>query len=96
MSKKITFYLPVWAEYSVTVDVEDEAFKNEEFDDAVDEAYDNLPTGLCYGCSTGNSGAGWGTPSSVNLELGDAPEVKYALDEDGNVVWGDRDAKLGW
>jgi hypothetical protein len=94
--KPVTFHLPVWAEYAITVGVEDEAFANDEFDDAMDEAYDKLPAGLCHGCSTGNTGVGWSRRSEVTLELGDSPEAMYALDEDGNVVWGDRDAKMGW
>lgn len=96
MSKKITFSLPVWAEYRISVEVSDEAFDAGEFDEAMDEAYDMLPAGLCHGCSTGNTGHGWGTPSEVYLELGDCPEIKYGEDEDGNVVYGDRDAQMGW
>lgn len=94
--KKIKVFLPVWAEYSVDVEVSDEAFAAEEFDDAIDQAYDLLPAGLCYGCSTGNSGVGYSTRSPVNFEIGDSPEVRYAVDEDGNTVWGDPDTKLGW
>jgi hypothetical protein len=94
--KRITFHLPVWASYAIDVEVSDEAFANDDFDEAMDDAYDKLPTGLCYGCSTGNTGGGWGSHPEVTLELGDAPEVQYAVDEDGNVVYGDIDAKMGW
>ena len=93
---EITVYMPVWTEYAIRVEVSDEDFRNDDFDQAIDDAYEKLPGGLCYGCSTGNTGGGWGTRSEVYLELGDCPEAKYAVDEHGNVVWGDRDSKLGW
>ncbi len=96
MSEEITVHMPVWTEYAIRVEVSDEDFKNGDFDNAIDEAYEKLPSGLCHGCSTGNTGVGWGTKSEVYLELGDSPEAQYAIDKDGNVVWGDIDAKLGW
>ena len=95
-SEIITVYLPVWTEYAVRVEVSGEDFRNGDFDSAIDDAYEKLPSGLCYGCSTGNTGSGWGKPSEVILELGDSPEARYATDKDGNVVWGDSAAKLGW
>jgi hypothetical protein len=94
--KKITVYLPVWAEYSVEVEVPDDKFEEEDFEEAIDSAYDKLPSGLCHHCATGNTGAGFFGHSEVYLELGEQPEAKYALDEEGKVVWGDRDEKLGW
>ena len=94
--KTITVYLPVWAEYAIDVEVSDETFEAGEFDEAIDQAYELLPSGLCYGCSTGNSGGGWTKRAPVNLELGDSPEVRYIMDEDGNTVWGNPNDKLGW
>ena len=96
MSRKITVYLPVWAEYAIEVDIPDEDFEAENFEDAIDAASDKLPAGLCHQCSTGNTGVGFFEHSEVHLELGEQPEAKYAADESGRVVWGDIDAKVSW
>lgn len=96
---ELTVSLPVYAEYLIRVKVTDEMIGDDgevDFDLVMDEAYDNLPSGLCYGCSTGNSGIGFRERHSVSLELDDSPEVHYILDEDGNTVWGDPSKKLGW
>lgn len=96
---EITVHMPVYAEYSVTVKVTEDMMGEDDdstMDNVLDAAYEDLPAGLCHGCSTGNTGVGWGTPSPVYLELGDNPEAKYAIDNDGNTVWGDPEKPLGW
>lgn len=94
--KTITVFLPVFAEYSVDVEVPDDKFEEGDFEEAIDAAYDKLPSGLCHHCSTGNTGASFFGHSQVNLELGGDPEAHYATDELGNTVWGDPDKKAGW
>lgn len=94
----ITVVLPVYAEYSIRVPLTQEMIEDDvvNYDEVIDAAYEQLPSGLCHQCSTGNSGAGWGMDSPVYLELGDNPEAQYVMDESGKTVWGDFDAKLGW
>ena len=96
----LTVYLPVWAEYAIRVKVTDEMRDAEgevDYDLVIDEAYNVLPSSsLCYGCSTGNSGASWSDRSPISLELGDDPEVRYIMDDKGKTVYGDPTAKLGW
>lgn len=96
----ITVCLPVWAEYSIRVTVTEEMLEENEggvdMDAVLEEAYDQLPSGLCHQCSTGNTGAGWGQESAVYLEIGATPEPKYAMNEEGKTVWGDPDEKMGW
>lgn len=87
----ITVVMPVYAEYSVRVAVTEEILgegDEETMDALLDEAYEQIPSGLCHQCSTGNTGASWGTESPVYLELGDDPEAKYAIDATGKTVWG--------
>jgi hypothetical protein len=95
---ELTVALPVYAEYTVRVELTDEMLDNGEVDyeAVIEEAYNQLPSGLCHGCSTGNTGMGWGSPSPVNLELGDDPEVKYILGPDGKAVYGDPDSPSTW
>jgi hypothetical protein len=89
---------PAWAEYRVRVKLTDEMLKDGEVDyDAVmEEAYNNLPGGLCHQCTTGNTGVGWGETSPVYLEIGEDPEVKYILGPDGKAVYGDPDCPVTW
>jgi hypothetical protein len=96
---KLTVSFSVWAEYTVKVELTDEIIGEDgevDFDVVMDEAYNNLPGGLCHQCSTGNSGAGWGQESPVYLELGEDPEVKYILGPDGKAVYGDPDKPTSW
>lgn len=90
---KVIVYLPVFAEYSVAVDTDEVATIEGEpdWDEVLDKAYNELPSGLCIQCSGGAY-----TYSKASLELGSEPEARYIMDEDGNTVWGDPDAKLGW
>ena len=67
-----------------------------DLDLVMDEAYDKLPSGLCWHCSTGNTGAGFRERSEVYLALADQPEIHYITDADDKVVWGDPNEKLGW
>lgn len=99
VGETITVFLPVYAEYSIRVEVTAEMQEENsdvDMNAVIDAAYDQIPSGLCYQCSTGNSGVGWGNTSPLSLELNNEPEAKYALDEAGNTVWGDPDAKVGW
>ena len=79
---KVTVFFPVYPEYTVQVEVEDPA-DYEQMDEALDRAYELLPSGVCAQCS------GWGEKWSFDLSVMDL-EAKYAEDEDGNVVWGER------
>lgn len=95
----LTVYMPVWAEYTFRVEVTEEMVDEDgeaDIDLVIDEAYGNKPSGLCYGCYTGNTGVDWRDRSSINLKLNDVAEVRYVTDEEGNVVWGDPMQKLGW
>lgn len=94
MSEKITVYFPVWAEYSVTVEVSDDGDRDEAISEAIDAAYDKLPSGLCHQCTVGNDGKSYLDEHDTYLELGEQPEAKYALGADNTVVWGDIDAKV--
>jgi hypothetical protein len=93
MTEKITVYFPVWAEYSIQVEVSDDGDRDEAISDAIDAAYDKLPSGLCHQCAHGNDGRGFFDTHDVYLELGDQPEAKFATGADNTVVWGDADAK---
>lgn len=90
-SKEYTVYFPVYAEVSVqvTVDLDELEDQEDAVDVAIDQAYDNLPRGICAQCS------GWGKKHSIELDPSVA-EAQYAEDEDGQTVWGDPDKKLGW
>lgn len=96
----VTVALPVYAEYTVRVELTEEMARavneNDDWDEVMDAAYDQLPSGLCHGCTTGNSGVGWLDESPVYLEMGESPEVHYIMDSRGNDVYGDHDKKLGW
>lgn len=96
---EFTVCLPVWAEYSIKVKLTEEMIGGDgepDFDLVMDEAYENVPSGLCYSCSTGNTGAGWRDSSPVSLDLGEQPEVRYIFDSNGETVYGDPQQKLGW
>ena len=65
---KIKVALPIWAEYTVRVEVTDEMIDDDgdvDYDAVMDEAYSRIPSGLCHHCSTGNSGAGWLDESQI-------------------------------
>lgn len=96
MSEKITVYFPVWAEYSITVEVSDDGDRDEAIDAAVEEAYDKLPSGLCHQCTHGNDGKGFLDEHDTYLEIGDEMEAKYAIDSKGNLVFGDPDKEVTW
>lgn len=60
---------------STLVTVEDA----EDYEDAIEQAYQDTPGGICAQCS------GWGNPPGIDLS-GDW-EVVEVDDEDGNAVW---------
>lgn len=62
------------ADLAVTVEAED-------YDDAIDKAYDERPTGICAQCS------GWRQPFSLDVVTDDGIEPYEVVDETGERVW---------
>lgn len=62
------------ADLSVTVEAAD-------YDEAIDKAYDERPTGVCAQCS------GWRQPFSLDVVTDDGIEPYEVEDENGQKVW---------
>lgn len=89
---KVTVHMPVYAELMVDVEVGKLPLTEEQADEVRNTAVDRLPSGVCHQCVGGRyNGQEW----SFETEFSEA-DAKYMSDEDGNVVWGDQDGKLGW